>query len=578
MKNQPGIISIASEVLGYTSSTANPLPGNISTQNNNSVSSSQAYSGGINSGSYYGGYGGFTGGEKSLYGVSGSGRNVTINHSLTQRNSRLTLHDSSEARAMVERIANLGAADGVKLEAAPIASMLGITEEQAREWADNVEQRFHLYCSSKDQSRDGNLSLYQYQRLYMFEQQRDNDNFTRLYYDDDPTLLSALQFQPLDSTQIKGNAFTFSAFPNGIVRDGIMRDEKGRAVAYNVFVKAANGTLKEVQIPAYSDVTRSRINMLHGFMPEYAGQGRGFSRLAHLIQDFQKLTDFKVAYIQRAINEASVFLKTQNKQQAPGNPFEGLDLSQGAGPGVRSSTPDPEVSLSTVPTEFNIHNEAPIFKPGMSIFNAKQGDEIDSLDSKTPNAQYQQFVDSFFASLCASMGSPIEVVLMKFNQNYSASRATLLLFWQELEMWRGEMATDLLHPLYKMWLSEEIFAGTITAPGWSDPRLRAAWLNNSWVGIPVPDIDPQRTAKARRENISLGVTNGDRESRMLNGTSIGSNIRKIVKEYGAAPPPPWIKNPGETSSSSGDASAYHDFLSDIEDMLDNKLEDMSGGN
>ena len=81
LKKQPGIISIAAEFFGYTSTDAHPLSENISSQDNNPVSKSKAYSGGGNSGRYYGGYDGLTGGAKSAFGISGSGRNVTINHS-----------------------------------------------------------------------------------------------------------------------------------------------------------------------------------------------------------------------------------------------------------------------------------------------------------------------------------------------------------------------------------------------------------------------------------------------------------------------------------------------------------------
>ena len=570
---QPGIIEMAFEALGYTSKSAESLSLDITSKNNNSASEASAYYDGSQGISQ----GGYSGGQKTFNGFSGSGRNVVINHAVTRRNARATMQDSAGARSIVERFSNLGAGSGIRLEASPVASLLGISEEAARIWSNDVEQKFHLYCSDKKQSRDEEMSLYQYQRLYMLEQQRDNDMFTRLHYTDDPGLQSGLQFQGIDPTQIRGDAYTFSGFPNGTIKDGIIRDERGRAVAYNIFVKKKDGTFKEVTIPSHTS-DRGRVNMLHGYMPEYVGQARGFSRLAHAVEDFQKLTDFDVAHIQKAINEASIWIATQNKQQTPSNLFEGM-AGRKAGPGGISLD-----ELPVIPTSSDLNrikdfcdvSQAPLLEPGLGIFNAEQGDEIKLFDGKTPNSQYEAFVTAFTSFLSASMGMPIEILLMKFNQNYSASRATLLLFWQELEMWREEMATDLLHPIYEMWLSEEIFGGRIQAPGWSDPRLRAAWLNNSWIGSPVPDIDPQRTAKARGMNISLGASSGDREARGLNGTSFDANRRKITEEFGAPPPPPWIKNPGEagSASGSGDASAYQDFLSDIEDMLETKFEDM----
>ena len=87
---------------------------------------------------------------------------------------------------------------------------------------------------------------------------------------------------------------------------------------------------------------------------------------------------------------------------------------------------------------------------------------------------------------------------MKFNQNYSASRAALLLFWRVARIWQGEQVADFLDLLYEMWLSEEIAGGRISAPGFSDPMMKQAWLCSSWRGQPMPNIDPMKTAAANK--------------------------------------------------------------------------------
>jgi capsid protein len=152
--------------------------------------------------------------------------------------------------------------------------------------------------------------------------------------------------------------------------------------------------------------------------------------------------------------------------------------------------------------------------------------------------------------LSAATGIPLEVVLMRFSNNYSASRGTLILFWRTVMMWRDEWATDDGNPVFEMWLSEEIAAGRIQAPGFSDPRLRAAWLHCTWRGAPIPDIDPSKTAKARREYLSMALTTGEREARDLNGSDFESNKAQIEHEYEAEVPPPWEKpssgNGGDT--------------------------------
>jgi len=155
--------------------------------------------------------------------------------------------------------------------------------------------------------------------------------------------------------------------------------------------------------------------------------------------------------------------------------------------------------------------------------------------------------------ISASLSIPLEVVLMRFNQNYSASRAALMLFWRVAQIWRGEMISDLLDPIYENWLAGEIAAGRVSAPGWSDPRLREAWLSNSWIGAPMPNIDPMRTAKADELYIGMGAQDLDRVAQNLNGSNGKVNRAKLARQIPELTPQPWQSSGG--ASSGGDDSS-----------------------
>jgi len=106
-------------------------------------------------------------------------------------------------------------------------------------------------------------------------------------------------------------------------------------------------------------------------------------------------------------------------------------------------------------------------------------------------------------------------------------------------MWRDEMVADFLNPVYEMWLSEEIAAGRIGAPGWSDPRLRTAWLSCQWAGSPMPNIDPLKTANADRAYVEMGAQTLDDVARNYNGSSGKANRSKNKRQYEELTPPPW---------------------------------------
>ena len=117
------------------------------------------------------------------------------------------------------------------------------------------------------------------------------------------------------------------------------------------------------------------------------------------------------------------------------------------------------------------------------------------------------------------------------------------------------MASDYLDPVYEMWLAGEIGAGRVKAPGWSDPILRAAWLNHGWIGAPPPDIDPGKVAKARMTNLEMGLTTMDREARNLNGSSASANMAKLRREVQGLPFMPWNQKAPEAAPIGGEAES-----------------------
>lgn len=524
-------------------------------------------------GSYYGGYGGTrSGGAQWPHGLSNGGRARTLNHTLMRRNARDAYHDSAQARAIVDRLADTIADVGLRRESAPRFEILGITREAANEWARDVDGRFHLWAMDKKQHRSEGMTFYQSQHLYQVFQHRDNDMFRRLYYSGDRGLQNPLQWEFLDPDQIRGAGFTATNGPwMSNIFDGIERDDRGREKSYDVYVSDGQGKFKNVTVQRKGPKS-GRLFMLHGFNPEYAGQARGYSRIGFALQGLENIADFSAAQIKKAINQSSIVAMMENKELDPSNVFEQIMTKFGSGAAAQQfgNTPTPSSAAENVTTaslaapECYQIPEATLDVPGSTmIMNARRGDSLKPFAQNAPADSFDKFVDAFMYYLSSAAGIPLEVVLMRFNQNYSASRGTLILFWRVVMQWRDEWAADDGNPIFEMWLSEEIAKGRVTAPGWSDPVLRAAWLNGAWRGAPIPDIDPSKTAKARRENLSLGLTTGDREARDLNGSDAESNRTQLEHEFGEVVPPPW-----ETRQLSGNEDMTQKTAQAVADELE----------
>ena len=496
----------------------------------------------------FGYFGGTTaGGSKWPGGIAGSGGSIYLDHYRTRQNARVAYFDSSQAKAVVDRFADTVADVGLRLEATPVADILGISQETAEKWAKAVEQQFDLWSGDKKQNRSEQLTFYQTHHLYQLLQHRDGEVFARLYYAPDSNLQNPLQFEFLDPNQISGSAITTSQNVGRYGFDGIERDNRGREERYTVWVidPSKPQAFQQVKLPRKS--TAGRIMMIHGFKPYYPGQGRGYSELAHALQEFQKLTDFTEANIMKAIAQScfSLYVKPSKKDDASG-PLDDLITDSPAGPaalqvGVNPTPPadaedGPPVTFSQAPPEATLNMPG-----GAMIANLKRGEDLRTLDNTAPVESYANFVEAFTAHLAASVSMPVEVLLMKFGTNYSASRAALVLFWRVARIWRDEMAADYLNVIYEMWMAGEIAAGRIEAPGWSDPRLRAAWLSNRWIGSPMPNIDPKRTAEADRAYIEMGVDTLGSLARNHNGSDAARNRASLVREFAELPTAPWNK-------------------------------------
>lgn len=484
----------------------------------------------------------YSGGAKYPGGISGDGRSQYFNHYALRQNARTACFDVPQAKALVDRFADTTVDIGLMLEATPKASIIGISPEKAEEWSRDVQERFDTWANDKRSHRSEINNFYQNQRLYGISQHRDNDIFVRFFYSKNKDLQNPLQVEFIDPDQINGfGSSSTNGICNMVSTDGIERDERNREVAYHVITKKKQGDnykLDTIRIPAKGAKSKKTL-MIHGFTQEYAGQGRGISRLAHALQEFQNLTDFSLAQIKKAINQSMITMYVKPSKDAPAsNPFDGI-ITGGAGPG------EDEFQIQSTPTEtetgcevtYKDIPEARNKVPGSTgVFNLEGGEDLAAFDGKAPSESFDNFVTSFVGFLTSSAGMPVEVMLMKFNQNYSASRAALILFWRVAQIWRKEMAADFLNPVYEMWLSGEIATGRIQAPGWSNPIVKQAWLSNNWIGAPMPNIDPMRTAKADMLYAQLGAQDLDRIARNHNGSDGKANRAKLKRQVNELTP------------------------------------------
>lgn len=476
-------------------------------------------------------------GSKSRGSLSGSGMSLIFDHAKIRANARTAYFDSPVARGICDRYTDTTVGVGLKLKPTPVARLLGISSEEAEAWGADTQTRFELWFASKDPHRARNMTGYQLQRLYALSQRRDGEVFTRCYYDGEGRA-NRLSMEFLDPVQIVGDGLTDTGgftYP----ADGITRAENGEEKAYRVYPGAGLTSGAPITVPAKTKAGRPL--MLHGFSQEYAGQGRGYSMLAHALDEFQKLGDFTHATLIKAINQASIYASVEPSDENPAsNIFESISAG-GTAPRIVSDSVPEECAAAGASTAITCTSipEATLTQPGVMVMSLGAGEKLKFHANTAPADSYKEFVDAFTAYITASCNMPVEVYLQRFNANYSASRAALLLFWHVACIWRREIDDDFMTPVYETWLAEEIAAGRISAPGWSDLNLRRAWTSHSLIGTPVPNIDPGKLISAHKEQASVGAVTLDQIAHETNGSNGAANRAQLAREYAELPVPYW---------------------------------------
>ena len=168
--------------------------------------------------------------------------------------------------------------------------------------------------------------------------------------------------------------------------------------------------------------------------------------------------------------------------------------------------------------------------PG-AIYNLPPGKKIETVNPLRSNTQFESFVNTCIMTIASSMGIPKEVLVKKYESNYTAARAALLDFWRTVRVYRTKFNTSFNQPVYEQWLSEAVATGRIDAPGFfDDPAVRQAWCGCLWMGASMGHVDPLKEVNAATARIANNITTQEQEASEYNGNNFDEIMKQRKKE------------------------------------------------
>ena len=463
---------------------------------------------------------------------------TVIDHWAARAQAKKLDAQSIETRKVINRKNSYVVGRGLKLKPTPDHEIIGISLEEASTWGKNVGGRYHLWAKSKDSDVTGVNNLYQNQRFAHRMTKLLGEGFARFTYSDDPNLLNPLQIGFLDPNQIRGDELTFSSGPES-QDDGLIKDKNGKTIGFKVWVTDPEnpGRYKDETIPATDKKTGLPI-MIHLYEPKNAGQTRGITDLLPAISDFEKITGYKTAALDRMKNGSSRDYVIENEQANPSD----MDLNSlnavSAGTMVKTETGSAATETPTTPWTYTTVQGGQL-QTGVVISGGRQGDKLKASPDLSPGETSKDFVETVDNSICASLGMAPEVVDMKFGASFSASKGSLGLQDIEARIERDDLESDLEDPIYFAWLSGEIAAGRVQAPGWSNPIIRAAWLKKRMTADPPIILNPVQEATATEKNVAMARMDLGEAAENLNGSDFETNAANLAKQLDILPTDPF---------------------------------------
>lgn len=346
---------------------------------------------------------------------------------LRTRSRELYRNDSSGG-AIDTRI-NLVVSYGFTPQAA-IVARVGITQEQADTWNDQLELVYdQLYPLI---GRTGKESLWQCLRLVERHHGFDGESFTILSDVGHPDKPIPLTIEVIDPERVETPPKHTN---NPLVRMGVEYDAKGRIVAYHIRKTHPQDTKSVDQ--SYDRIDASRV--LHVFEKWFAGQSRGYPWLTRTLNRIKDGKDLGEATIIKAQVEAcfAAFVKTGNAYNAALGSAAGTNS---AGRRYQEMAPG-----------------------GVHYLNA--GEEVTFSSPGNPGASFAPFMEWNDRKQAAGMNFPYEMLAKNWGGlSFAAGRLVLAEARLFTESQQKLLTEAWLSPIWSRMVEEAVIVGAVDIP------------------------------------------------------------------------------------------------------------------
>ncbi len=469
-------------------------------------------------------------GEKNV-GEIGPIKNYVADHSsLSVRAWQLYL-ESEICQTIIKRFATWVVGRGLKLQAEPNVDVLKSEKiNLPSEFIGITETRFKVF------SNDPMSDYSDMQPL----QKKLSDIFINAVNSGDVLVIQrlidgVLKIQVIDGCHISTpfnlslNSVDFVTDSGNRIRHGVEIDSRGNHIAYHV----KTSPFKWERIAAIGSNGHRMAFLVYGSKFRLDNV-RGIPLVSAVMETVSKMDRYKEATLASAEETAKLAFAIEHNAISTGeNPFDN-QMAESIGLSHFASGDNP-VDINEKKLLANV--AATTNKQAVNLPN---GAKLTAVESKK-ELYFNDFYTINIQIVCAAIGIPPEVAMMKYDSNFSASRAALKDWEHTLNVKRESFAAECLQPIYNLWLEVEILNNKVSAPGYmqalggKNKMVLAAYRFARFIGANVPHIDPMKEVAAERAKLGtagahLPLTTLEAATEVLNGGDSETNLQYFAEE------------------------------------------------
>ena len=400
------------------------------------------------------------------------------------------------------------------------AAGLGMSDEAAEAWQATALREFNLWAKTQMCDASRQHTFWEMQELAFRSMLVSGDVFALFGMKDNKRTPYQLVIRLIEADRVctpdsNGTSEAENSDNGGRVIDGVQIDKNGEVAGFHIanyhpLQDDTPGEMEWVYIPAFGKDT-GMPNVLHLMTAERPEQHRGIPFVSGMIEQVKQLDRYMNAELAASIVAAmlTVFIVTDNADD------DGYDS-------VNDGISEDE-KVTDDPMRIELGNG--------NVYELPPGKHVEKAgDTRAPTA-FDNYVSRVITMIGSSMEIPYEVLMHRYDSNYTASRSAIMDFWKVVRRYRQQFIQQFNQPIYEAWLAEAVALGRIDAPGFfDDPLVREAWCGCQWIGTSQGHVQPVQEANAARIRMDLGITTGEQEAMEYNGSNWTENIAQRGRE------------------------------------------------